>query len=60
MKKTLLLIMLLIGALIVQAKTIEQEALALFLPFLDQRENPKKKFIRLLGVRVDVEKLSTV
>ena len=42
------------------AKTIEQEALALFLPFLDQRENPKKKFIRLLGVRVDVEKLSTV
>jgi DNA polymerase IV (DinB-like DNA polymerase) len=37
-------------------KTIERESLALLLPFLDRRENPKKKRIRLLGVRL--EKLS--
>ena len=34
-------------------KTLEHQALQLFLPFLDQRENPKKKKIRLLGVRVE-------
>lgn len=36
--------------------TIDQlngEALRLFLPFLDGRENPKKKKIRLIGVRVE-------
>jgi len=33
-------------------KTIEAEALKLFLPFLDHRENPRKKLIRLIGVRV--------
>lgn len=37
-------------------KALEHQALQLFLPFLDQRENPRKKLIRLLGVRV--EKLS--
>ncbi|MDO8585096.1 MAG: DNA polymerase IV [bacterium] len=35
------------------AKTLELEAVRLFLPFLDARENPKKKLIRLLGVRVE-------
>ncbi len=34
-------------------KTIEREALGLFLPFLDKRENPQKKLVRLLGVRVE-------
>jgi len=34
-------------------KTLEHEALQLFLPFLDSRENPKKKLIRLLGIRVE-------
>ena len=34
-------------------KILEAEALQLFLPFLDTRENPKKKMIRLLGVRVE-------
>lgn len=29
------------------------EALRLFMPFLDRRENPKKKKIRLIGVRVE-------
>jgi DNA polymerase IV (DinB-like DNA polymerase) len=38
-------------------KTIEIEATQLFLPFLDRRENPRRKLIRLLGVRVS--KLST-
>ena len=37
-------------------KILETTALQLFLPFLDQRENPKRKYVRLLGVRV--EKLS--
>ena len=32
---------------------IKQEALKLILPFLDARENPKGKAIRLLGVRVE-------
>jgi DNA polymerase IV (DinB-like DNA polymerase) len=36
--------------------TLRREALKLLLPFLDRRENPKNKLIRLLGVRV--EKLS--
>jgi len=36
--------------------TLEHQTLQLFLPFLDNRENPEKKLIRLLGVRV--EKLS--
>ncbi len=39
-------------------RPLEIGALKLFLPFLDRRENPRKKRIRLLGVRV--EKLSTV
>lgn len=34
-------------------KTFEAEALKLFLPFLDRRENPKKKLIRLIGVRAE-------
>lgn len=37
-------------------RVIEAEALQLFLPFLDRRENPRKKAIRLIGIRV--EKLS--
>ncbi len=37
-------------------KILETEALQLFLSFLDRRENPRKKLIRLIGVRV--EKLS--
>ncbi len=39
-----------------EAKALESEAVRLFMPFLDKRENPRKKKIRLLGVRV--EKLS--
>jgi len=31
-------------------KTLHREALKLFMPFLDARENPSKKTIRLLGV----------
>lgn len=34
-------------------KTLEYQSLQLFLPFLDRRENPKRKLIRLLGVRVE-------
>lgn len=34
-------------------KTLELEAVRLFLPFLDARENPRKKSIRLIGVRVE-------
>ncbi len=37
-------------------KVLETEALHLLLPFLDSRENPKRKKIRLVGVRA--EKLS--
>ena len=37
-------------------EALHGEALRLLLPFLDQRENPKQKKIRLIGVRV--EKLS--
>lgn len=32
---------------------IEREALQLFMPFLDRRENPRHKRIRLLGVRIE-------
>lgn len=35
------------------ARVLQAEALKLFLPFLDQRENPRRKAIRLLGVRVE-------
>ena len=38
------------------ATTLEFEALKLLLPFLDRRENPHHKAIRLIGIRV--EKLS--
>ena len=34
-------------------KVLEEEATKLFVPFLDQRENPHGKLIRLLGVRVE-------
>lgn len=34
-------------------KDVEMEAMKLFLPFLDRRENPRRKLIRLLGVRVE-------
>ena len=36
--------------------TLQREALKMLLPFLDRRENPGRKLIRLLGLRV--EKLS--
>ncbi|HEB14112.1 MAG TPA: hypothetical protein ENI09_01745, partial [candidate division WWE3 bacterium] len=36
--------------------TLKQETMKMILPFLDKRENPKGKMIRLIGVRV--EKLS--
>jgi DNA polymerase IV (DinB-like DNA polymerase) len=39
-------------------QTLEFEVLKLLLPFLDRRENPRRKLIRMLGVRV--EKLSRV
>lgn len=35
------------------ASTLKFEALKLFMPFLDKRENPGRKPIRLLGVRVE-------
>jgi DNA polymerase IV (DinB-like DNA polymerase) len=34
-------------------RTLQREALKLLLPFLDKRENPRGKLIRLLGVRVE-------
>jgi len=34
-------------------KDVEVEAMKLFLPFLDRRENPRRKLIRLIGVRVE-------
>jgi len=37
-------------------KTLKNETLKLMLPFLDRRQNPSQKLIRLIGVRV--EKLS--
>ncbi len=33
--------------------TLRREAMKLLLPFLDRRENPRRKLIRLLGVRVE-------
>lgn len=35
------------------AKALEMEAIRLILPFLDKRENPKKKLLRLIGVRIE-------
>ena len=35
------------------SRALQREALKLLLPFLDQRENPQGKLIRLLGVRVE-------
>jgi DNA polymerase IV (archaeal DinB-like DNA polymerase) len=35
------------------AGTLHREALKLLLPFLDRRENPHRKLIRLLGLRVE-------
>jgi len=34
-------------------KILEKEAMKLFLPFLDSRENPRKQKIRLLGVKIE-------
>lgn len=34
-------------------KTLYFEAMKLILPFLDKRENPKNKLIRLIGVRIE-------
>lgn len=36
-----------------EQKVLEFEALKLLLPFLDKRENPKNKKIRLIGVRIE-------
>ncbi len=36
------------------AETLRFEALKLFLPFLDARENPGRKAVRLLGVRAEL------
>lgn len=35
------------------AAVLEREALKLLLPFLDSRENPQRKLIRLIGVRIE-------
>lgn len=35
------------------AKSLQIEAFRLILPFLDKRENPKRKLIRLIGVRIE-------
>ncbi|MGH2400512.1 MAG: hypothetical protein ACRDF6_11780, partial [bacterium] len=34
-------------------EALDREVLRLFLPFLDARENPKRKAIRLIGVRAE-------
>jgi nucleotidyltransferase/DNA polymerase involved in DNA repair len=34
-------------------RVLEEEATKLFVPFLDDRENPHGKLIRLIGVRVE-------
>jgi nucleotidyltransferase/DNA polymerase involved in DNA repair len=34
-------------------ETLQFQALRLFMPFLDRRENPNRKSIRLLGIRVE-------
>jgi DNA polymerase IV (DinB-like DNA polymerase) len=36
-----------------ETTTLYREALKLLLPFLDRRENPRRKLIRLLGLRVE-------
>lgn len=36
------------------SKVLETESLQLLLPFLDSRENPKRKKIRLIGVRAEI------
>jgi DNA polymerase IV (DinB-like DNA polymerase) len=35
------------------AETLQREGLKLLMPFLDRRENPHRKLIRLLGLRVE-------
>ena len=35
------------------ASVLHFEAMKLLAPFLDSRENPKKKLIRLIGVRIE-------
>jgi len=34
-------------------RTLRFEAMKLLMPFLDRRENPRQKLIRLIGVRVE-------
>jgi len=34
-------------------RTLQFEAMKLLIPFLDRRENPQRKLIRLLGVRLE-------
>ena len=34
-------------------KTIKVEAMRLLMPFFDSRENPRRKKIRLVGVRIE-------
>jgi DNA polymerase IV (DinB-like DNA polymerase) len=34
-------------------RTLRFEAMKLLMPFLDHRENPRRKMIRLIGVRVE-------
>lgn len=41
------------GTGVATLETIQFHALRLFLPFLDARENPRRKAFRLLGVRVE-------
>lgn len=36
-----------------EASVLEKESLQLLLPFLDKRENPKKKKLRLVGIRAE-------
>jgi DNA polymerase IV (DinB-like DNA polymerase) len=36
-----------------QLRVLEAEATKLFLPFLDERENPHAKLIRLIGIRIE-------
>ncbi|MGH7318921.1 MAG: DNA polymerase IV [Candidatus Rokuibacteriota bacterium] len=42
-----------VGVLMTSQEALDREVLRLLLPFLDHRENPKRKEIRLLGVRVE-------
>ncbi len=41
------------GGSVSNIKDLELEALKLFLPFLDSRENPHRKAVRLLGIRIE-------